>query len=95
MAKKSINPNLVIVAGLAIGAGVVVWKGKKALSDAGQAVNPVNPDNIFARGVNRIVQAVTGDPDQTLGGQIFDWVNGTRSATAADLRDLGTTQQGN
>lgn len=52
-------------------------KGKavQAVKDAGQAINPVNNENIFYSGVNAVGEAVTGNPDYTLGGAIYDLFN--------------------
>lgn len=71
-------------------AGFVVWRVSKAAGAAasaaatavgqgaiavGTAVNPLNNDNVFATGVNKVVQAVTGDTSATLGTKLFDWWN--------------------
>jgi hypothetical protein len=72
---------LYVVAGAAsaVAAGVIAWKvwgqGAKvadAVADVLDAVNPTNPDNVAAKAVNSVVQAVTGDKDATLGTKIYD-----------------------
>ena len=44
--------------------------GQAAVATA-QAVNPVNPNNIFAGGANDALSAVTGK-NTTIGGSVFD-----------------------
>lgn len=51
--------------------GAVTWVTDEA-GNVVQAVNPVNDKNIFYSGTNSVVQAVTGQPNQTLGGWIYD-----------------------
>lgn len=50
-------------------------KATEAVKEVGQAVNPVNPDNIFNSGVNSVVQALTGEENATLGSKIYDWTH--------------------
>lgn len=38
-----------------------------AVQAAGNAVNPLNPDNVFSQGANALAQAVTGNSVDTLG----------------------------
>lgn len=52
--------------------------------DLVHAVNPVNPDNVFAGGVNAAGRAATGDPYWTLGGWFYD-------ATHSDAGAVATT----
>lgn len=75
------NINRTIIS-LAILGGVVGLIGFVALRKGGQlagnvvqAVNPVNPDNIFNTGVNAVVKTISGDPDATLGDRIFALFN--------------------
>jgi len=66
--------------GMVIAVGVVVAalsyvaakKAAESVSEVGQAINPLNNNNIFASGVNSVVQSLTGDENQTLGGWIYD-----------------------
>jgi len=69
---------------LAIAAAAVVvtsWYLKKkageAVADVGQAVNPVNPENVFNRGFNALYGAVT-DGKGTAGTDIADGVQGIK-----------------
>lgn len=57
------------VADLASNAADAVVSGAQAV---GTAINPVSDQNIINRGVNAAVQGITGDPNQTLGGWIYD-----------------------
>lgn len=46
-----------------------------AASKVGQAINPVNPDNIFYRGVNSVGAALTGRDNFNLGSWTYDLLN--------------------
>ena len=71
-----------ILAGL-IGVVFLGWKiyGKvKAVAETAEKVvteslNPTSDKNIANRGVNYIVQTLTGEPGQTLGSKIYDWTH--------------------
>jgi hypothetical protein len=65
-----INRNEIVI--LVVGVLVIGLFLKKTLSDAGQAINPVNPDNVFNRTFNSVYRAVTGSRN-TLGEDIADW----------------------
>ncbi len=57
--------------------GAAIWAYRKLPSStdvaaAAQKLNPVNPDNYAATAVNSMVRSVTGDPNQTLGGWLYD-----------------------
>ena len=60
--------------------GVAAYLLKEGIGNAvvraGDAVNPVNPDNIFYGGVNAVGGALSGDDNFSLGSWIFDKVNG-------------------
>lgn len=66
----------VIIGGLAV-ISVVVYRGvKKAaevIPEAAQAVNPVNPENIFAQAVDSVGAALTQDEDFNLGYWLYDY----------------------
>jgi len=60
-----------------IGAGgLLLWylknKTVEVVGDVAEAINPVNPDNIFNEGVNSVGSAISGDDDWSLGGWIYD-----------------------
>lgn len=67
-------------AGAAIGLGLTavlaLYLFKKSIAEsaaaAGQAINPVNQDNIFYTGVNNVGEVLTGDENFNLGGWIYD-----------------------
>ncbi|MBO9490740.1 hypothetical protein J7384_10245 [Endozoicomonas sp. G2_1] len=60
-----------VIAIAVIGAAALYYSSKKA-ADVGQAVNPVNDDNIFNQGVLSVGRKITGNPHWTLGGWIYD-----------------------
>jgi hypothetical protein len=60
---------------------------KTAAGDALQAVNPVNPDNVFASAANKVVQAATGEPDATLGAKIWEWLHPGAVAAEQSITD--------
>lgn len=68
------------------GVGYVAWRAvraapaavdalKGAAGSAVQLVNPADRGNIVNRGVEAVGSSVTGDPNWTLGGAIYDWLN--------------------
>lgn len=70
--KLELNASGVIAIGaVAAVAGVawLLWSKRAAIVGA---INPASPDNLVNRGVSAIVQAVTGDEHQTVGGLVFD-----------------------
>lgn len=82
---------------IGVGAGVVVLgllAGRQARDSAGSvvdAVNPINPDNVFYRGANSVLQIFTGDQG-TLGTKIYDWFHPEESrALAEQVRERGMT----
>lgn len=64
-----------IVAGVAV-AGLWYLKSKatETVKEVGQAINPVNHDNIFNRGAQAIWDQFT-DGQGTIGTDIYDWLN--------------------
>lgn len=78
--------------------GLVVWKGLpklgQAAAAAGQAVNPLNPDNVFASGVNAVGGAIVTDPagpgknadgSWSLGGWVYDVLNPDTAQAVQDM----------
>lgn len=65
-----------IVAGVAV-AGLWYLKRQagETLADVGNAVNPVNQDNIFNRYFVDSYQKITGSQG-TPGGDFYDWMHG-------------------
>lgn len=43
-------------------------------------INPVNPDNIFAKGANKVLQSITGDSAATIGATWWRWMNPSAAA---------------
>lgn len=43
-----------------------------AVTSAAQAVNPINPDNVFTSAVNATGAAITGDDSFSLGAEIYN-----------------------
>jgi hypothetical protein len=80
------------------GVGLVAWKlndslpavGDK-LRELGQAVNPFNPDNVVATGVNTVVSAATGR-DETLGGWLYDVTHADPFSAGSNTSTAGGTQ---
>lgn len=63
---------------LGVGVGLLWYtkrQAEEAVESVGSAINPVNPDNIFNRGVNALGEAITGDEHWTLGGAIYEAVH--------------------
>lgn len=71
-----------------------------AASAVGQAINPVNPDNIFAGSVNAVGGALSGQDDWSLGSWVYDVTHeeydpnapaqaARRADTAAQGREAG------
>lgn len=54
---------------------VLVTKGPKAVADAANAVNPLNQDNAIKTTVDKVVQNVTGDANDTLGAKWWEWTH--------------------
>lgn len=72
----------------AIGAVALYVADKKISAGAsavGSAIDPTNNDNIFASGVNNVGAILTGDERFSLGGWIYDKVNGTSSNIDLDI----------
>lgn len=65
---------ILTIAGVA-GAALLWTQRKKIAAAAGQAaqtVNPANPDNAIAGAVNNIGEHISGDPNFTVGGELYD-----------------------
>lgn len=60
---------------LGVGAVTAWYLSSKAVDvakDVGQAINPINHDNIFNQGANSLFQAITGDTQNTIGTWIYE-----------------------
>ena len=60
------------IAGIALIGYYVQRQAAAALPEIGEAVNPVNDDNIFATGVNAIGAKLSGNEHWKLGSWIYD-----------------------
>jgi len=73
---RMLNSKVGAVLAIGVIGGVGIWYAKnqaaKAVGAVGDALNPISQTNIFNRGVNSVVQSLTGDKNQTLGGWIYD-----------------------
>lgn len=71
---SKLDPKLVFYAVLGLG---LIYVVKKTADKVGEIVtkdiNPASPDNIINRGVLSIGQAITGDPNWSLGGAVYDY----------------------
>jgi hypothetical protein len=64
-------------------AGLIVWRvyrtGGQVAEAAAELVtedlNPASPDNLVNRGLSAIGAAITGEPEWSLGGQVYDWTH--------------------
>lgn len=77
-----------------IGAGAVYAVKKlvvepvaEKLPEIGEAINPVNNENIFAQGANSIWQAITGSTE-SIGADIYDLVH-----SGSIFPEINTTQK--
>lgn len=52
-------------------------KATETVGEVGQAINPLNNDNVFASGVNAVGESITGQKHWTLGGWLYEVINGT------------------
>lgn len=68
---------LVAIGAIAIyfAGGYAAKKAGEAAAKAGNAINPINNDNVFNRGFESVGQYITGDKNWTLGGSIYDWLH--------------------
>lgn len=80
------------------GALILYYVGKKAasaVSDAlpaiGEAVDPVNPNNVANKAFNHFYEGFTGRPGATFGGDLFDVLHPFDALPDAPLPDLGVS----
>lgn len=60
----------------------------------GVDLNPANPDNAVNRAVTGTVRTLTGDQGETLGGWLYEKLNGTYDPNAAAATLQGVDQRG-
>ena len=88
MSKTNLLNSKVAVAGVLVVGGLVLAAvtalgAKRAATAAVTAINPANPDNIFNSGVNSLGQQISGNNNWSLGGWIYDVVNGSSAEQSA------------
>lgn len=72
------DKQLIIILGVA---AFGIWYAKKKAGDVVAAVNPVNQENIFHTGVNKIGSALSNNPDFSLGSWVYDIFNPDEAET--------------
>lgn len=94
-AKAIAGPIGIGLAVLLVG-GVVYYFGKKEIAKgaaaAGNAVNPVSDQNVFYKGVNAVGTVLSGDPEFTLGGWVYDVLHPTASGQPTTPPNSTSTQ---
>lgn len=84
MKTKAVSGDLLVKIGIGAGLLVIAYVLLKKTGGAaaavaekvGAAVNPANPDNIVNQGVTSVGKAVTGNDNWTLGGWLYEAING-------------------
>ncbi|WP_286269520.1 hypothetical protein [Thalassotalea hakodatensis] len=78
---KLLDSKVGMVLAVAAVGGVVLYYGEKkaraAAAAVGDAVNPINDDNVFASGVDAVGAKVTGNSNFKLGGWIYEQIHGS------------------
>jgi hypothetical protein len=83
----SIKTDIMIVGGIGLGVIVLAWYAKSKVAavpgqlwDAAQAaapyVNPADNNNVVNKGVSWVGSLISGQPNWTLGGSIYDATHG-------------------
>lgn len=84
-----------IVTLAAVGAVAIYFGEKKAREAAaavGNAVSPTNPNNIFSSGVDSVGASLTGNENFSLGGWIYDKINGTTEQQLANQQAINSNE---
>lgn len=76
MKTKELRNYLILGAVAAAGVWYVKKQGVAAVKAAGNAINPVNPDNIFYGGVNSVGSALSGNDGFSLGVWTYELIHG-------------------
>lgn len=63
------------------------WAARRSLPGVLDAINPVNPNNVFKRGADAVTEAVTGDP--SFGGWLCDTFGPCGAANDAMRHGIG------
>jgi hypothetical protein len=76
--RLAIGGGAVLAVAAVAAAGYAAWRlskdGHGAVAAVGDAINPLNPNNVFARGADSVASQLAGR-DTTLGGEIRAWVS--------------------
>lgn len=88
---------IVLTVGLGAYVAVSIFSRAKdgltgAAKSALDAINPANPGNVVARAADAVVQAVTGDPNTSVGSKLYDLVNPNAPRADAPVQ-LGSRAQ--
>ncbi|MGI0069697.1 MAG: hypothetical protein ACREAN_05520 [Nitrosopumilaceae archaeon] len=73
---------IMIWLGLGVGALIIYEFVKNQVGKAAQAVNPINPNNIFNSATNDVYQAITGSQG-SIGTDIYNLINTTPASGTA------------
>lgn len=82
---------VLIAAGLGVTAYVLYRSAGQvgqAAGKVGTAINPLNPDNVFAGAVNKVGATLSGDDSFSLGGWLFDLTHPTSTSPAPSVSTL-------
>ena len=81
---KLLNSKVGVVAAVGVVGALGVWYAKnqaiKAAGVVGDAINPVNDNNIFASGVNAVGAKISGNKHWSLGSWIYDITHDSEGA---------------
>jgi hypothetical protein len=69
--------------------GIYLYRKSPTLDQVKTALNPFDPNNLASSAANAGVQAVTGDPNQTVGGWFYDLLNPDAGLAPGETRAPG------
>lgn len=69
---KSLPPAAWYTAGALVGGLVLLYLARRGAVAVAKAVNPVDPNNVFATGTNAVGAALSGNDSWNLGGWLYD-----------------------
>lgn len=67
--------NLILIAGIGLGLVGLAWFAKRQVVAVAKAVNPVDPNNVFAKSADSIGAQLTGTREFNLGDWTFCKLN--------------------
>lgn len=77
MNMKLLTSNTGAILTVALVGVVAVYYSQKKIQDGLHAISPTNNDNIFASGVDSVGSTITGNENFSLGGWLYEKVNGS------------------